>query len=285
MKKLVLVIVCAAALASCDGIKGGSKSLRVENDSLQAELNRRNYELDEIMGTFNEIQEGFRQINAAENRVDLNRGTMSEHSLTDKEQIRADLTFITKKMEDNRNQIAKLQEMLNKSNANSAQFKKMVQELQAQLVTQETRITELQSELAAKNIRIQELDDMVTGLSSEKENLTAENQAKAQTVATQEAALNTAWFVFGTKSELKSQKILEGSDVLRSSDFNQQYFTQIDIRTTREIKLYSKRAELLTAHPKASYELEKDEKGQLTLKITDPSAFWSTSKYLVIQVR
>ena len=60
---------------------------------------------------------------------------------------------------------------------------------------------------------------------------------------------------------------------------------KIDIRTDKEIKLYSKRAELLTTHPAGSYELVKDAKGQLTLKITNPTEFWSVSRYLVIQVK
>ena len=34
-----------------------------------------------------------------------------------------------------------------------------------------------------------------------------------------------------------------------------------------------------------SYALEKDDKGLLTLKITNPKEFWSVSKYLVIQVK
>ena len=106
-----------------------------------------------------------------------------------------------------------------------------------------------------------------------------------KTVAEQDKSLNAAWFVFGTKSELKAQKILQSGDVLKSADFNKDYFTQIDIRTTKEIKLYSKRAELLTTHPTGSYELVKDDKGQLTLKITNPAEFWSVSRYLVIQVK
>lgn len=36
------------------------------------ELTQRNAELDEMMGTFNDISEGFRQINAAESRVVCN---------------------------------------------------------------------------------------------------------------------------------------------------------------------------------------------------------------------
>ena len=252
---------------------------------LLIELSQRNAELDEMMGTFNEIQEGFRQINDAESRVDLQRGTITENSASAKQQIASDIEFITKQMEENKAQIAKLQAMLKSSKNNSAQLKKAVESLTQELVTKQQRIEELQAELASKNIRIQELDAAVSGLSADKESLAAENEAKARTVAEQDKAINAAWFVFGTKSELKSQKILQSGDVLKNADFNKDYFTQIDIRTTKEIKLYSKRAELLTTHPAGSYELVKDDKGQLTLKITNPKEFWSVSKYLVIQVK
>ena len=285
MKKLAVLFVCAAMLASCDGFKGGSKDLKAENDSLLIELSQRNAELDEMMGTFNEIQEGFRQINDAESRVDLQRGTITENSASAKQQIASDIEFITKQMEENKAQIAKLQAMLKSSKNNSAQLKKAVESLTQELVTKQQRIEELQAELASKNIRIQELDAAVSGLSADKESLAAENEAKARTVAEQDKAINAAWFVFGTKSELKSQKILQSGDVLKNADFNKDYFTQIDIRTTKEIKLYSKRAELLTTHPAGSYELVKDDKGQLTLNITNPKEFWSVSKYLVIQVK
>ena len=292
MKKLAVLIVCAAVMASCDGLSGGSKDqLKAENDSLLMELTQRNAELDEMMGTFNDISEGFRQINAAESRVDLQRGAVSEGSLSAKQQIATDIEFIQKQMQENKEQIAKLEAMLKSSKNNSTQLKKAVESLTQELVAKTQRIEELQAELASKNIRIQELDAAVTGLSTDKEVLTAENEAKAKTVAEQDKALNTAWFVFGTKKELKDQniltntKILQSGDVLKSADFNKDYFTQIDIRTTKEIKLYSKRAELLTTHPTGSYELVKDDKGQLTLKITNPAEFWSVSRYLVIQVK
>lgn len=286
MKKLAFLFVCAATmLVSCDGITGGSKKLKAENDSLSTALAQRDAELDEMMSTFNDIQEGFRQINEAENRVDLQRGTISENSASARQQIASDIEFITKTMADNKAQIAKLQAQLKNSNTNSAQLKKAITALQEELAAKTRRIEELQEELASKNIRIQELDAAVTNLSADKESLTAENEAKAKTVAEQDKMINSAWFVFGTKSELKSQKILQSGDVLKSSDFNKDYFTQIDIRTTKEIKLYSKRADLMTSHPANTYVLEKDDKGQLTLKITNPTEFWSVSKYLVIQVK
>ena len=292
MKKLAVLIVCAAVMASCDSFSGGSKDqLKAENDSLLMELTQRNAELDEMMGTFNDISEGFRQINAAESRVDLQRGAVAEGSLNAKQQIASDIEFIRKQMEENKEQIAKLQAMLKNSKTNSSQLKKAVESLTQELNAKTQRIEELQAELASKNIRIQELDAAVTDLNAVKSELTAENEAKAKTVAEQDKALNTAWFVFGTKKELKDQKILSGSglfkkgSVLKDGDINKDYFTQIDIRTTKEIKLYSKDADVLTTHPTGSYAFEKDDIGLLTLRITNPKEFWSVSKYLVIQVK
>ena len=116
MKKLAVLIVCAAVMASCDSFSGGSKNqLKAENDSLLMELTQRNAELDEMMGTFNDISEGFRQINAAESRVDLQRGAVAEGSLNAKQQIASDIEFIRKQMEENKEQIAKLQSMLKNS--------------------------------------------------------------------------------------------------------------------------------------------------------------------------
>lgn len=282
MKRLLLVVGCAALLASC-GNKAQNQALKAQNDSLSVALAEREAELDGILGAFNEVQEGFRLINEAENRVDLQSGAIENASAS--QRVKEDIRFISEKLKSNREQIAKLEEQLKNSRYNSAQLKKTLDNLKAELETRQQQIATLQSELAAKNIRISELDDAVAGLTKNVDDLSAENAAKSATVASQDKALNTAWFVFGTKSELKDQKILQKGDVLKNADFNKDYFTQIDIRTDKEIKLYSKRAELLTTHPVGSYEWVKDAKGQLELKITNPNEFWSVSRYLVIQVK
>ena len=284
MKKVVLFSLCAAAvLASCEKAGQNKEALKLKTASRMIELSNRDAEMDEIMGAFNEIQEGFREINEAENRVDLTGDAIENKSSADK--IKEDIRFISEKLKSNREQIAKLEEQLKNSNYQSAQLKKAIKNLTAQLEEKQRQIETLQAELASKNIRIAELDEAVSDLNKNVEQLTAENEAKTKTVAAQDKALNTAWYVFGTKAELKDQKILNRGDVLKDNEFNKDYFTEIDIRKDKEIKLYSKRATLLTTHPAGSYELAKDDKGQLTLKITNPNQFWSVSRYLVIQVR
>lgn len=281
MKKIVLSsFMTLALLTSCNnGAK--QKEMKAQNDSLMVQLANRNAELDDIMGAFNEVQEGFREINEAEKRVDLSNGVSEKNTDLIKENIR----FISEKLQTNRDQIAELQKKLQGSTYQSAQLKKAIANLTQELQAREKQIEDLQAELASKNIRITELDDAVAMLSENVSNLKSENEAKAVTVANQDKSLNAAWFVFGTKSELKDQKILVDGDVLKNKDFNKDYFTQIDIRTDKSIRLYSKNATLLTTHPEGSYSLDKDDKGQLTLNITKPNEFWSVSRYLVIKVK
>lgn len=287
MKKLLLLSVGVAILSSC-GNMGRNEALKAENDSLNIVLAERDAELEDIMAAFNEVQEGFRLINEAEKRVDLQSGVAEGASAAQK--IREDIRFISEKLQSNRTRIAELEEQLNNSKYASSQLKKTIASLKAELEAKTQQIETLQTELASKNIRIAELDDAVAGLNQNVNDLMAENAAKSEVVASQDKALNAGWFVYGTSSELKEQKIiskkfLQKTKVLENKDFNKDYFTQIDIRTDKEIKLYSKNAELLTAHPAGTYELVKDDKGQLTLVITNPNKFWSVSRYLVIEVK
>lgn len=292
MKKLLVLMGCAAVMTACDfGGSANKSQLQAENDSLLTVLTQRNTELDEMMGTFNEISEGFRQINAAENRVDLQRNAVAEGSMDARQKITQDIEFIRNQMQQNREQIEKLKGQLAKSTTQSTQLRKAIESLTQELEAKTRMVEELQADLAAKNIRIEELDATVNTLSSEKESLTQENLAKTQTVERQDKALNQAWFVFGTRKELKEENILSNTglfkrgEVMADANVNKDYFTQIDIRTTKEIKLYSKSAEVLTNHPSGSYSLEKDAKGELTLKISKPNEFWGVSKYLVIEVK
>lgn len=287
MKKILLFSVCVALLFSC-GNMGKNDAMKSQNDSLSQVLAQRDAELNGIMEAFNEIQDGFRMINEAENRVDLEAGVVEGRSNVQK--IKDDICFIMEKLDANRKRIAELENQLKNSRYASSQLKKTIENLNKELLAKTQQIETLQAELASKNIRIAELDDAIVGLTQHVNDLVAENKAKSATVATQDKALNAAWFVFGTNSELKEQKIvskkfLQKKKVLESDDFNKEYFTQIDIRTDKQIMLYSPEAELLTSHPVGSYEFQKNEKGQLALLITNPNKFWSVSRYLVIEVK
>ena len=201
-----------------------------------------------------------------------------------KQRITENLQFIQSAMQQNKELINKLKQQVRESTVKGGQLKKIIDNLTQQMEVKDKQLQSLREELDKKDIHIAELDEMVSDLNTNVASLKEENTQKTETISTQDKALHTAWFVFGTKKELKEQNILDAGEVLRSN-FNKEYFTKIDIRIDKEIKLYSKSAEILTSHPASSYTLQRDANKQYVLRITNPDAFWSTSKYLVIQVK
>lgn len=283
MKKFFLFAATAMMMASCNMNNKQNEALQNQLDSLQHVINTRDGELDGLMASINEVQDGIRRINEAEGRVTIAEGNLERGG--SKEIIRENMDYIQQAMQQNRETIAQLQERLKNSTIKSDKLQKTIANLQAQIETQARRIQELQASLAEKDIQIAQQGEQIAALNENVQTLAADNASKQETVAQQEKELNTAWFVFGTKNELKEQKIMQSGDVLKSGNFNKDYFTQIDIRYDKEIKFYSKSAQLLTSHPAGSYQMVKDGSGQYELHITAPEKFWSVSKYLVVLVK
>ena len=234
-----------------------------------------------MMATMNDIQEGFRAINEAEQRVTI---ASNGEGVSEAESIRENMQFIQERMQQNRELISKLRNQLRQSSVKADQLRRTLENLTQQLTEKDNQLRQLQAELEAKDVQIGELNQQVSTLSSNVSNLKEESTQKSQTINSQDKQLNTAWFVYGTKKELKAQHIIEDGKVLRSN-FNRDYFTKIDIRVDKEIRLYSRSAKILTAHPQSSYTLLQDANKQYILRITNPQLFWSASKYLVVLVK
>ena len=282
MKKVMLLGLCLAAMAACKQEKAKTDSALVQQrDSLTQIIAQKDNEIDDMMSTMNEIEEGFREISEAENRVSIAKDGEGANK---QQRIRENIQFIQQTMKQNRELINKLRQQLRESSFKGEQFKRAIENLAQQLEEKDRQIQQLRAELDAKDIHISELDESIANLNTDVSNLTAESSRKSETINAQDKELNTAWFVFGTKNELKEQNIYVKGKVLQSN-FNKEYFAKIDIRIDKEIKLYSRSAEMLTAHPSNSYTLQRDANKQYVLRITNPQLFWSTSKYLVVLVK
>ena len=283
MKKILAIILCALAVAGCrqEGKEEAALQLRQLRDSLDLVIAQKDNEINDMMQTFNDIEDGFREISEAEGRVSLAK---KGEGATSKARIRENLQFIQQTMLQNRELIGKLRQQLRQSSVRGEQLQRTLENLTSQLSTKEAALQALRAELDAKDIHIAALDETIADLNSDMANLQQEGARKDETITQQDQQLHTAWYVFGTKSELREQNILKDGKVLQAN-FNRDYFTKIDTRIDREIRLYSKSADLLTPHPTNSYTLERDANRQYILRITDPQLFWSTSRYLVIQVK
>ena len=282
MKKLAFFAVCALAVVSCnDGVKQANLIAGQQRDSLNQIIAQKENELSDMMATLSDIEEGFREITEAQSRVALAKQGEGTNTMV---RIKENMQFIQAAMKQNKELINKLKQQVRESSVKGTELKKIIDNLTQQMETKDKQIQTLREELDKKDIHIAELDEKVADLNTNVTNLTADNTEKQQTINTQDKALHSGWFVFGTKKELKEQNILSSGEVLRSN-FNKEYFTKIDIRIDKEIKLYSKSAEILTSHPASSYTLQRDANKQYVLRITNPEAFWATSKYLVILVK
>ena len=283
MKKIICLALCATMLASCEFYTKREKELTAQNATLTAELTEKNMALEQAIQSIANIQEGFRVINEAEGRVNLQ--SQGGEGITDTERMKEDILFIQEKMEANRKQIEKLEKKLKASGIEASSLRKVIANLQKELDAKVASIAALQAELAEKDIRISELDKAVATLTGDVNALQQVSDAQQEMIEKQEMQLNTAWYVYGTAKELKEQNILKSGDVMSSTDFNKNYFTEIDVRVDRVFPLYAKHAKLMTMHPEGSYEFVKDVDKQLTLKVLDLNTFWSVSRYMVIQVR
>lgn len=282
MKKL-LMMACLAALV-LTGCKDGKTTAGIgaaQNDSLNSIIAQKDSELNDLMGTINEIEDGLNQINEAENRVTLLK---NGEGASKKQKLTEDVQFIATRMKQNKELIAKLQKQMANSSIKSEQLQKTIANLTKQLEEKEKQLQALREELDSKDIHIAALDETINNLNTKSNRLASESSKKSEVINAQDKQINTAWYVFGTKKELKNQHILEDNKVM-TGNFNKNYFTKIDIRDLSEIKLYSKSVKVLTTHPSSTYTLVRDANKQYTLRITNPQIFWSTSKYLVVLVK
>ena len=282
MKKILFMAAMATALVACDGTMNNGAEGDRERDSLRNVIDQKDNEINDLMGTFNEIQTGFDQINEAEGRVNMMRNGAENNSSA--ANIRENMEFIQQTLEENKRKIDELTNKLKSSSINSSKLKEAINKLTQQLNDKNAELEALRAQLAEKDVKIEELSGTVSNLQQENEQVKQQKEATEQIAKNQDAQLNTAWYVFGTSKELKAEGILNKGEVLQGN-YNKNYFTQIDIRKVNAIPLHSKSATLLTNHPADSYTLLKDSKGEYTLRITDVAKFWSVSKYLVVKVK
>lgn len=202
MKKLFFMVCCAALLMT--GCKDGKNAPGLasvqQTDSLNDVIAQKDSEINEMMGTLNDIEEGFRLINEAENRVALLK---NGEGTSKKQNLKENIQFIAERMKQNRELIAKLQKQLESSTLKGGQLKKTIDNLTAQLEEKDKQLLALREELDKKDIHISELDETIGNLNTNVSNLSADNQQKAETINAQDKQLNTAWYVLVPRRNLR----------------------------------------------------------------------------------
>lgn len=275
-KSILAIFFSILLLSSCNQDK--IDQLSEENSEYQADNAEKDSTINEMLKTFNDIQENLNMIKEREGVLQIADPEVSKESMI------ADIQLINDLMIQNEELNKKLSAQLKNSNYKLSEMRKMIDNLNKQIGLKNQEIARLNQLLQAKDSEIGELYFSVDSLKF------AVNQ-KDQVIQETTDELNTAFYAFGTYKELKEQNVLTkeggilglGKTESLKDDVNLDYFTKIDIRKQKSFLIYAKKAELVTKHPKGSYKFMGTDKVD-SLVITDPAEFWKAGKTLVIVV-
>lgn len=289
MRKLAYLLVVFMVFASCGQRKNAEVDrLKAENDSLQQAKIMLEEEVNDYFSTLNEVQQNIEKIKSAQNVLSVN--PLSENTPEDvRRKVREDMVYIKEMIRASQQELENLRTKLKRSSFKLDDVEKTLAQLTKQLNDESTKVARLQATIVKKDSVITKLGTTVDSLGKNVEELTEQNEKKQEVIQKQDQEIHSAWYAIGSKKELKDNKIITSDGIFSpqkvlQTDFNKNYFVKVDARNARTIPLYSaSKAKILTNHARTSYTLEK-EKENYVLVITDPTEFWSVSKYLVVEV-
>ncbi len=207
------------------------------------------------------------------------------------EAIVEDMMLIYENMKRTRDQIEGLEKELNSSSIASEKMKSLITKLKKDIVEKDREITMLKEGLVEANIYIDKLMSSVDRLALENERRVQVIQQKNIELQEKEEEIQTGYWATGSTKDLRDRNIIDkegaflgiGGVKVVSTEMNLEDLEQINIQEVTEIPLSGKKPELVTSHPKHTYEFVIGDKNQLEkLVIDDPDAFWQNSKVLVI---
>jgi len=272
-------------MASCNNAE--LQRLQQENDSLRSVAITGGVKIDDYFAAFNSIQENLAAIKEKEQIISMRTGN-GEVDERSADQINSDITSIYELMLKNKQTIKELNTKLQQNGLKNKEMAKTIQLLTEQIDAKDKEVTTLREQLERMNVAMGDLDAKVAALDSTLQEQQQVNEEQTELISSQDAALNTVYYVVGTKKELVNHSVVSKEGMFKGlkigDSFDKNYFTQVDLRQLSSVMLNTKKANILSSHPTSSYKLVSRGNVVEKLEITDPVAFWERSKFLVIVV-
>jgi peptidoglycan hydrolase CwlO-like protein len=289
IKSYAIIASLVFITASCVENSSKYKALISQRDSLEHVKQALDSNYNQTLVVLNDIENGFSEINQNETQMKLNLKGVEGSKSNMREVIGAQMKAIKDGIEQNKAKIAELRKLAAKRGKANNMLTQTINRLQNEINLKGLQIDSLQTELEKKNIKINELNTTVDVQSkniAEQQNVLEQQKS---TIKTQEENLNTVWYCIASSKRLKESKIISGGGLFQakkvmSSEFDKSIFTQGDMRNITSIPTNRKSIKIISIHPQNSYKLTTDPDKRITIEITNPSKFWSISKYLVVQI-
>jgi DNA repair exonuclease SbcCD ATPase subunit len=292
---ILIVVLLSVTLYSCNQKEKELKSLRDEVQILHMESTEKDASIASFMESFNEIEKNLAEIRERELNISLQSKENKNPNV--QAQIKEDIRVINELIAENNKTIEDLNQQLSSTKNRNVELNRMMTRVKEQLTQQieekNNQIALMQEDLERMNYTVSSLTSNLDTLKNVNSQLAMLNEENEGIIEDKTNYINTAYVALGTRKELKDENIIVneggflgiGRTEKLNGNFDESSFMKIDIRemTVIPIDVEAKKIELVTSHPADSYRINKSDKIE-SIEITQPEKFWNHSKYLVVRV-
>jgi uncharacterized protein YlxW (UPF0749 family) len=282
---VVAVVFGAALLAGCknskeDELQQQLSQAQNEQASLQQSIAERDKYFEEVMRTVNDVYADLERARTAESQISQKaggEGTVQFTNAEARDKMLQNITDIGAALKSNRKRIIDLQRGARKFRGDIAGLDTLIRSLRVTVEEREQAIAQLQA-------RVQGLETTVA----------EKNQAIAtrdSMIDVQQRDINTAYYVVGTRDELKKKGIITdeggflwgllGSTTVMAPGADPSEFTAIDRTKDETIRVDGTIEDILPRRTEDSYAMAKPNDKSAEITILTPNKFWH-DRYLVI---
>lgn len=288
-KNQYILFLCASTLiiGCTDGKQQEIDKLNKQVDSLLQDNANKDSDIKDMMSFVGVMADGLDSIAQKENMLFYtNKG--KEGTIVDRTQLKKNLEMFENTIAEQKQRIAQMADSLKARGARLQKLTALVDYLNKQLDEKDNIIKSLRADLDKKNVNIAQLRSTVTSLNENKTQLEQTVERQVQALSAQTEMINEAYVMIDTKKALAERGVIT-SGLLKKTKVNynalqKSQFKKVDIRSYTEVQINSGNPKILTQMPASSYRIVNNG-ATSTLYISDPTAFWSVSNFLVIQTK
>ncbi|MBQ1828564.1 MAG: hypothetical protein II115_05150 [Prevotella sp.] len=271
-------LITLLLLTACGG-KTDTSALEQTIDSLRQANQQQQNSLQEMTTFVTTMSDGMNAIALQENMIFNNGG--NEGTSLDKEQLKSHLETLANTLTEQRSKIKALADSLKARGADLSKMQGLIDNLTRQLEEKDKVIAQLRQDVEQKNFSIADLQKKLNVAMAG----SAQYEQRAAKAEKELATITSAYVLMGTKEALLDGGYIDKRKHVQTETMPKGDFTKVNIYQFTELDIPTRSPKLLTDHPRKSYSIEKIDKENRKLVITNPQLFWSSSRYLIIQVK
>ena len=271
-------LITLLLLTGCGG-KTDTSALEQTIDSLRQANQQQQNSLQEMTTFVTTMSDGMNAIAQQENMIFNNGG--NEGTSLDKEQLKSHLETLANTLTEQRSKIKALTDSLKARGADLSKMQGLIDNLTRQLEEKDKVIAQLRQDVEQKNFSIADLQKKLNVAMAG----SAKYEQRAAKAEKELATITSAYVLMGTKEALLDGGYIDKRKHVQTETMPKGDFTKVNIYQFTELDIPTRSPKLLTDHPRKSYSIEKIDKENRKLVITNPQLFWSSSRYLIIQVK